>query len=231
MLPITIDAARVQIALVGNGEAARRRLALLDEAGARHVAVYAEAASPELVEAAGGRLRSRLPIAEEIAGVQLVFLAAVGEPALCRLRQIANRAGVLLNVEDDIAGSDFHSPAVVRRGDLTLAVSTGGKSPALAALIRRRIEASFGPEWRARLERVAALRNRWRAAGLDGAAVARLTTIWLDRQAGSLAGGVANFAFRPALPGGKVGRHKSDPAGGTSWRSTTRSATVSPTSR
>ena len=155
MLPITIDAARVRIALIGNGQAAHRRLASL--------------------------VRRRLPTAEEIARAQLVFLARLGEPAASQLRHIADDAGVLLNVEDDIARSDFHSPAVVRRGDLTVAISTAGKSPGLAAAIRRRIEASFGPEWDARLETIALLRRRWRLAGLENAAIARLTRRWFDQ--------------------------------------------------
>jgi precorrin-2 dehydrogenase / sirohydrochlorin ferrochelatase len=183
MLPITIDGARVRIALVGNGEAALRRLGLLDDAGATRVTVYADAPEPDLALAAGDRLRRRLPTAEEIARTQLVFLARVGEPAASRLQFIAESAGVLLNIEDDIARSDFHSPSVVRRGDLTLAISTGGKSPAVAAAIRRRIEASFGPEWEARLENIAVLRQRWRVAGHDSATIARLTTIWFDRMA------------------------------------------------
>lgn len=75
MLPITVDAARVRIALVGNGEAARRRLGLLDDAGAMRVAVYADAPEPDLALASGERLR--LPMAEEIARNQLMFLARV----------------------------------------------------------------------------------------------------------------------------------------------------------
>jgi precorrin-2 dehydrogenase/sirohydrochlorin ferrochelatase len=152
-LPITVDVARVRIALVGNGEAARRRLGLLDDAGATRVAVYADAPEPDLALAAGDRLR--LPTAEEIARTQLVFLARVSERTASRLLHIVDSAGVLLNVEDDIARSDFHSPSIVRRGDLTLAISTGGKSPGLAAAIRRQIEASFGSELGVRLENIA----------------------------------------------------------------------------
>ena len=181
MLPITVDAARVRIALVGNGEAARRRLALLDAAGATGVTVYADAPSPQLAAAAGDRLLRRLPDGDELARAQLVFLAALGEPAVSRLRRVADRAGVLLNIEDDIVRSDFHSPAVVRRGDLTVAISTGGKSPGLAAAIRRQIDGLFGPEWEARLAEIAALRKRWRDIGVDGAAIAGLTGIWFKR--------------------------------------------------
>jgi precorrin-2 dehydrogenase/sirohydrochlorin ferrochelatase len=193
MLPITVDVARVRVVLVGNGEAARRRLALLDRAGAERLEVYATAPGRELAAAAGARLRRRLPRAEEICRAQLVFLAAVGEAAAARLRQIADRAGVLLNLEDDIARSDFHSPAVVRRGDLTVAISTGGRSPGLAAAIRRQVEVCFGREWAARLDQAAGLRSRWRDAGLDTATVARLTMSWLERQ-----GGIAPQADRPS---------------------------------
>ncbi|MBV8776168.1 MAG: siroheme synthase [Alphaproteobacteria bacterium] len=183
MLPITIDLARVGVVLVGNGNTARRRLGLLDAAEAGRLTVYADAPEPELIEAAGDRLRRRLPRADEIARAQLVFLAAVAEPTASRLRRIADAAGVLLNVEDDRANSDFHSAAVVRRGDLTVAISTGGKSPGLAAAVRRRIEASFGPEWSFRMERIAALRLCWRADGNDSEAVTRLTAMWLHREA------------------------------------------------
>jgi precorrin-2 dehydrogenase/sirohydrochlorin ferrochelatase len=184
MLPITVDVARVRVVLIGNGDAARRRLALLDRAGARRLEVYGSAPSAELAAAAGGRLRRRLPRVEEILCAQLVFLAGVGGQVAARLRQIADSAGVLLNVEDDIARSDFHSPAVVRRGDLTVAISTGGKNPGLAAAIRKQVDVCFGPEWAARLDRAAALRSRWRNAGCDTARVARLTMLWLERQGG-----------------------------------------------
>jgi precorrin-2 dehydrogenase / sirohydrochlorin ferrochelatase len=184
MLPITVDAARVRIALIGNGQAACRRLSLLDRAGATRVDVYADAPEPDLAAAAGDRLRQRLPSGKELVRAQLVFLAGVGEPRASQLRQIAESAGVLLNVEDDITRSSFHSPAVVRRGDLTVAISTGGKSPGLAAALRRQIEASLGAEWDRRIERIATLRAGWRDAGHGGAAIARLTTIWLNRQGG-----------------------------------------------
>jgi precorrin-2 dehydrogenase / sirohydrochlorin ferrochelatase len=184
MLPITIDVTRVSIVLVGNGEAAWRRLALLDRAGATRVDVYSDAPEPRLAAAAGARLRLRLPSAEEIAQAQLVFLAQVAEPIASQLWHIADSNGVLMNIEDDRLRSNFHSAAIVRRGDLTVAISTGGKSPGLAAAIRRQLDESLGPEWGAQLECLAALRTGWGAAGKDSAAIARLTTQWLDHHGG-----------------------------------------------
>jgi precorrin-2 dehydrogenase/sirohydrochlorin ferrochelatase len=182
VLPISVDLARVRVVLVGNGNAACRRLALLDRAGARRLEIYAVAPAPELTAAAGTRLRRRPPRPREISRAQLVFLAGVGESDATRLRHIADDAGVLLNVEDDIGRSDFHSSAVVRRGDLTLSISTGGRSPGLAAAIRRRIEAGLDPEWGARLDRAAVLRARWHAADADAATIAELTIACLDRE-------------------------------------------------
>lgn len=178
MLPITLDLARLRVVLVGEGGAACRRLARLDEAGAQRLAVYAPAPDPELAERAGTRLRRRLPTAVEIAQAQLVFLAGLPEPAAASIQRAAAAAGVLLNVEDDRARSDFHSAAVLRRGDLVIAVSTEGRSPGLAALVRQDLERHFGPEWAARIGEIARLRTLWRGAGADPATVRRRTTEW-----------------------------------------------------
>jgi len=55
--------------------------------------------------------------------------------------------GALVNVVDDIPHCDWAAPAVVRRGDLVLAIGTGGVSPAVARLVRERLQAEFGTEW------------------------------------------------------------------------------------
>jgi precorrin-2 dehydrogenase/sirohydrochlorin ferrochelatase len=64
----------------------------------------------------------------------------------------ARTRGVLVNVMDDVRNCDFAAPAVVRRGDLVLAISTGGRSPALARRLREELETRFGPEWGTVLE-------------------------------------------------------------------------------
>ncbi len=182
MLPISIDLALIRVILVGGGAAAARRLALLEEAGADALEIYAPCPEPALALAAGARLRRRLPLPTEIAGAQLVFLAGVPEPVAGEIRRTAQAARVLINVEDDRRHSDFHSAAVIRRGDLTVAISTNGKSPGLAALIRRMLEHRLGSEWKIRLDQLAALRQGWRAAGADPAAIGRWTQEWVDRR-------------------------------------------------
>jgi precorrin-2 dehydrogenase/sirohydrochlorin ferrochelatase len=82
---------------------------------------------------------------------------------------------VLANVEDQPALCDFHMPAIVRRGDLTLAISTGGNSPGLARALREWLETLLDAEWGARLQRLAQQRDRWRRAGRSMTEVGALT--------------------------------------------------------
>jgi precorrin-2 dehydrogenase/sirohydrochlorin ferrochelatase len=182
MLPIAIDATRVRILLAGAGMAAARRLARLDDAGAERVGVFCPTPEAVLVEMAGARLIRRLPSPSDIAAAQLVFVAGLPQPTAEQIASIARSAGVLVNVEDDVGHCDFHSAAVVRRGDLTVAVSTDGRSPGMAAALRRLLERRLGPEWGMRLDDIAALRRAWRKAGADHAAIGRWTEAWAQRQ-------------------------------------------------
>jgi precorrin-2 dehydrogenase/sirohydrochlorin ferrochelatase len=59
----------------------------------------------------------------------------------------AQEAGVLCNAVDDPGFCDFYAPAVVSRGEFQIAISTGGKSPALAQQVRKKLEQEFGPEY------------------------------------------------------------------------------------
>jgi siroheme synthase-like protein len=82
-----------------------------------------------------------------------VCVASSADPLTRAAIHRAGRArGVLVNVMDDIPHCDFAAPAVLRRGDLVIAVSTGGRSPALARRLRERLQETFGPEWAEALE-------------------------------------------------------------------------------
>jgi precorrin-2 dehydrogenase/sirohydrochlorin ferrochelatase len=76
----------------------------------------------------------------------------------------------------------MHAPATLRRGDLLIAVSTGGQSPGLAVQVKRFLGALFGTEWQQRLDDLAALRHGWREGGADMETVARWTEEWVGRQ-------------------------------------------------
>ena len=182
MLPLMLDLSRLKLILIGEGEAALRRLELLEAAGAEDLEVYAEAPIPALAEAAGQRLRRRLPAPRELAAARLVFISERRSPAAAALAATARALGAIVHVEDAPALSDAHAPAVVRRGDLVIAVSTGGRSPGLARKVKRFLGRLFGPEWQGRLDELAALRLAWREAGAGAETVSRRTEDWVDRR-------------------------------------------------
>ncbi len=194
MYPIVLDVGRARVALAGDGPAALRRLAGLDGAGAERVTVFAAAPSRALAQAAGGRLVRRLPGAADLIDVRLLLVAGLGEETASALAATARAMGILVNVEDRTPWCDVHVPAVIRRGDLVLTVSTSGRSPGLARHLRRFLEGLFGAEWGARVDEVAARRAEWRAAGAGAATVARLTDGHVARRGWLRAPG------RPGLP-------------------------------
>ncbi len=96
----------------------------------------------------------------DLEGVFLVF-AATSQPAVQQqIAEQAKRYGVLLNSADSPDQCDFHVPAKIRRGDLLIAVSTGGASPALSALIKHRLYLEFGPEYGALVDLLACIRRQ-----------------------------------------------------------------------
>ena len=180
MIPIALDPAALPLAIAGRGVPALRRLHLLREAGA-DPALYSDAPEAALVQAAGAALRRGLPDADALRRLRVLWIADLPEAAAGALAAAARAAGVLVNVEDRPGFCDFHSMAEVRRGSLLLAVSTGGRSPGLAARIRGRLAASFGPEWAARVEQIGTRRAQWRGEGHRLPELAALTDAAIDR--------------------------------------------------
>jgi precorrin-2 dehydrogenase/sirohydrochlorin ferrochelatase len=164
MLPIVFVPEQIAIGLAGAGEGFKRRLALLHAAGIAEPRVFA----------------SEIPSKGELEGLQMLFIAGLAEDISRQLAGSARAAGVLVNVEDVPSLCDFHVPAQVRRGDLLFTISTAGRSPGLARILRERLGASFGPEWDDRLDELAGARAAWRAQGLSPEDVAARTRAHLD---------------------------------------------------
>ena len=159
MLPIVLDPKVVQVGVAGCGKGLERKLEVLREAGV----------SPAVI-------LDRAPSGPEVlSGLRILFVAGLDEGASLTTAKMAREAGVLVNVEDRPSLSDFHMPARVRRGDLLITVSTGGKSPALTRALREVLEELFGPEWDARLQEAGKLRDDWRAAGIAAEGISRRT--------------------------------------------------------
>src|SRR5262245_16488552 len=131
MLPLVFVPNQIAIGVAGVGEGLKRRLAVLRAAGI-----------PE------PRVRSAgIPGKADLEGLRILFIAGFAEDVSRQLVELARGAGILVNVEDVPSLCDFHVPAQIRRGDLLFTISTAGRSPGLARILRERLEASFGPEW------------------------------------------------------------------------------------
>lgn len=181
MIPIVIDPETVPIALVGRGALAVKRLTWLLEGRADRLQVFSDRPSAALETLAGGRFAPRLPHQGDLRRHRVIWIADLPEDEALPLVAAARAAGALVNLEDVRQACDFHNPSVVRRGDLLISVSTGGRSPGLAVRIRRELERMFGPEWAERAARIGAKRDTWRRHGRPLDELARLTDAMIDR--------------------------------------------------
>jgi precorrin-2 dehydrogenase/sirohydrochlorin ferrochelatase len=164
-----VDLGGKRCLVAGGGTVAERKATLLVECGA-NVEVVSPAATARLTALArGGRVRwRRRPVrTSDLTGAFLV-VAATDDPEVNRqLAERVRKVGGLVNVADDPGACTFLVPAVVRRGELTIAISTGGGSPALAKKLRQRLEQTVGPEYEAFLAVLRAVRERTRQAVAD----------------------------------------------------------------
>lgn len=180
MLPLAIDVAAWRVLLVGDGRAALARLDMLEAAGARDLAVFAPGASATMRSRAGRRLEERLPTEDEVAAARLLFMAGLAPAETERLAAVGRAHRVLVNAEDVPPLCDAYALAMVRRGNLVLGVSTEGRSPAVARVLRQWLQSRFGAEWEARLEQAAGLRDALRAGGAGPAAITAATAELLE---------------------------------------------------
>jgi len=151
--------------VVGGGGVAERRVGALLACQAR-VIVISPTLTPGLRHwAETGKLThvARSYRNGDLEGAFLCIAASNDRAVNEQVWREGSARGVLVNLVDDMTRSHFIVPAVVRRGDLTIAISTGGHSPALAARIKEELAALFGPEYEDLLQLLGALRPRLRA--------------------------------------------------------------------
>ncbi|MDP1805461.1 MAG: bifunctional precorrin-2 dehydrogenase/sirohydrochlorin ferrochelatase [Acidimicrobiales bacterium] len=152
--------------VVGGGKVALRKVEGLLACGGR-VTVVAPRINPELRVLGEVIIEERPWRPDDLDGMWLV-IAATDDPAVNRaVYDAGQRAGVWVNGADDPANCSFTLPSVVRRGDLQVTVSTGGRSPALATWLRRRLEGEIGPEYAVLLDLLATERDGLKAAGVS----------------------------------------------------------------
>jgi uroporphyrin-III C-methyltransferase / precorrin-2 dehydrogenase / sirohydrochlorin ferrochelatase len=160
-LPVFLDLQTGPVLLVGAGDLARAKLRLLAAAGARirwfatdghHDVSGLAAADAARVELAEGD-----PLTADLRGVIAILCAGAGDIGIAMSAR-AKAVGLPVNVMDDLAHSTFIFPAIVDRGDVVVAVGTGGTSPVVARRVRERIEAVLP----ARIGDLAGFIGRWR---------------------------------------------------------------------
>jgi siroheme synthase-like protein len=136
--------------VVLGGDAAAEQKAEACLAALAVITVIASEASPRLVDlAAAERLvwHRRAYRDGDLAGATVAYASERDPTVIAAIRAEATREHVLLNVVDVPEACGFFAPAVVARGDLQIAIGTGGASPGLAARLRRQLGASIGPEY------------------------------------------------------------------------------------
>lgn len=159
MLPIILDGEKRKFVLLGEGDAFERRRTMLAQADCA-VAINPNAIPPS----------------------SIVFIAGLDEAKSKLYYDTAHAVGALVNTEDVLPLCDFHMPAQVRRGDLLLTVSTGGKAPGLSSVLREKLQHLFGQEWAERMKEVAARRQGWRAEGKTMSEVAAKVRLFVEQE-------------------------------------------------
>jgi precorrin-2 dehydrogenase len=162
VFPIFLKLAGRRCVVVGAGSVAEEKIAGLLRAEAK-VRVVAPDATPRIrawARARKIRYDARRFRASDLNGAFLVVAATSSSLVHGQIYRQARRLGVLCNVVDDPEHCDFFYGAVVRRGALQIAISTGGRSPALAQRLRKRIEREYGREYESWLEELGKRRKK-----------------------------------------------------------------------
>jgi precorrin-2 dehydrogenase/sirohydrochlorin ferrochelatase len=160
--PVHLNVSGRACLVVGGGPVARRKARGLLEAGALVTMV-----APEIDQELAGLTIERRPYRSGEAADYRLVVTATGDPEVDgQVYADADAAGVWVNSADDPENCSFTLPAVVRRGQLTFSVGTGGRSPAMARWLKAELEAQFGPEHEVLLRLLSEAREVLRSRGI-----------------------------------------------------------------
>jgi siroheme synthase-like protein len=170
LFPMFVKLGGRLVVVVGGGLVAEGKIPALLEADAR-VRLIAPAITPGIAAWVRQRKIDWLPKEFEAGDLEAAFLviAATSAPGVNEaVFREAESHGILCNAVDDVANCHFYYGAVVQRGDLQIAISTNGKSPALARRIRKDLEQQYGEEYALWLDWLGATREALRASPGNG---------------------------------------------------------------
>ena len=147
--PLYLEMNRRRCLVVGGGAVAERKIASLLEAGAKVTVISPDATETVARWSKNNSIQflARRYQRGDVKGHELVFVATNDGSVNAQVHQDGKNQGVWVNAADDPEHCDFILPSVLRRGDLTVAISSGGNSPALARTIREELEIYFTQEY------------------------------------------------------------------------------------
>lgn len=160
--PVNLDIRNRDCLVIGGGGVGKRKILTLLECGARVTVV-----SPKISNEIKGlskehpiALRERKYCPSDLEGKFLVIGATDNEEVNQQISKDAANAGILCNIVDRPQECTFVLPAIVKQGDLIIAISTSGKSPAFAKSLRQKLSGEFGPEYGKFLDLMGAIRQK-----------------------------------------------------------------------
>ncbi len=167
--PAFLDIAAKPVVVIGGGEVAARKVEVLLACGADVTIVSPEVdpALRALIDAGRVRHIAREYRAGDLAGYKLAIVGTDDRSANDAAAREARRLGVWVNAVDDPPNCDFIMPGVVRRGDLIVAVSTSGGSPAMARKMREELEEFLTEDYALMLTLAAEVRAELRERGVQ----------------------------------------------------------------
>ncbi len=163
LYPVSLVVAGRRCVVVGGGTVAARKVAALLDAGADVVVVAPEVCAE--IRDMPVQVEERPYTAGDLDRAWLAIAATDDPEVNRRVHADGHHARVWVNAADDPAACAFTLPAVLRRGPVSVAVSTGGHSPALAGWLRDQIAAQLGPEIGRLAELLSEARDELQAAG------------------------------------------------------------------
>ncbi len=166
--PVCLKVAGKDCVVVGGGQVALRKVLSLLECQARVTVISPRlcAGLADLAAREAIRVREREFNNSELEGAWLVIAATSSHEANLEVAREARRIGALVNIVDNADESDFILPSVLRRGNITIAISSSGASPALARKIRTQLDGQFGEEYAHLTRLISEVRKEMKQAGV-----------------------------------------------------------------
>lgn len=160
--PVNLDIKNRKCLIIGGGSVGTRKVVRLVESGADVTVISPEFTGKLISLADEGRivLKKRSYQSSDLEGVFLVIGASNNKELNRQISEDARRYNIMCNIVDLPEACDFILPSVVSRGDLLIAISTSGKSPAFAKKLRRNLEAEYGEEYAGFLKLMGAIRKK-----------------------------------------------------------------------